>query len=500
MVLKESDISEKQNKPLSNLRIAITAVDLEQSEHRGIAHLSKSLIGSLSQQGAEVYLLTGFRGKRLNPIMKLFMSKISVNEVESADILDQLSDPKINIHKKTSTSGDEDIDLFLKLYEYIVRFKKNSDKILSLLSLLKPILNCYIKRFTFSGQVIHLNDLKSSPYWGKERIDYLQYIKGFISIPDIFTLTTLRSRRLILRSPIIDLRKSKIDVLITTCPLSVDVKSTNKNSTNILQMIMDFIPLSFSKHPDHPYYFYNRLQDSMKSRCCFISQTSRDKICSLLDKSHNFYQKNIIYPMPSLNIETLKAAATLNNIRGIDYKFILFNSSVVPRKNLHFLINAFRSSKAIDRGFKLCVAGKIHNDNYGMKVKELCDEDSSLILLDYVQEIEKAWLFLNAHAFSSPSCVEGFGIPVLDAYLLGLNVLASNIPSHREIENIFSENNQFRLLDLTDMNRWISSLNDITDKNLLYNASREERISTFDLALTNYQKSFDRKLSELILM
>ena len=75
MVLKESDIIEHQRKPLSNLRIAITAVDLEQSEHRGIAHLSKSLISSLTKQGAEVYLLTGFRGQRLHPIMKLFMSK-----------------------------------------------------------------------------------------------------------------------------------------------------------------------------------------------------------------------------------------------------------------------------------------------------------------------------------------------------------------------------------------------------------------------------------------
>ena len=102
---------------------------------------------------------------------------------------------------------------------------------------------------------------------------------------------------------------------------------------------MDFIPLSFYKHPDHPYGFYNRLQDSMKSRCCFISQTSRNKICKLLDKEVNKYQNSILYPMPSINLETLKLADTIKSIRGIDYKFILFNSSIVPRKNLHFLIN-----------------------------------------------------------------------------------------------------------------------------------------------------------------
>ena len=497
MVLKESEIIEKQRKPLSNLRIAITAVDLEQSEHRGIAHLSKSLINSLTRQGAEVYLLTGFRGQRLHPIMKLFMSKISVNEVESADILDQLSDPKNTIDRKISTLEEEEINLFFKLYEHIIKFKKKSDQILSVI---KPIINFYLKRFTFSGELINLIDLKSSPYWGKERIDYMKDVKGFLSIPDIFILTTLRSRRLILRSPIIDLRKSNIDILITTCPLSVNVKTKNKNSTNVLQMIMDFIPLSFSKHPDHPYYFYNRLQDSMKSRCCFISRTSRDKICRLLNKSTGAYQKSIIYPMPSLNIEILKAASNMKTIRGINSKFILFNSSVVPRKNLHFLINAFRSSKAIQSGFKLCVAGKIHNDHYGLKIKQLSSQDSSLILLDYVEEIEKAWLFLNAHAFASPSCVEGFGIPVLDAYLLGVNVLASNIPSHREIAEILTVNDHLMLLDLTNMNSWISSLNEIVEGNIISNVVPEERISTFNLAFRKYQTTFDSKLSELLLM
>ena len=204
--------------------------------------------------------------------------------------------------------------------------------------------------------------------------------------------------------------------------------------------------------------------------------------------------------MPSLNIEVLKAAANMKTIRGIDSKFILFNSSVVPRKNLHFLINAFRSSKLVAKGFKLCVAGKIHNDNYGLKIKQLSSEDSSLMLLDYVEEIEKAWLFLNANAFVSPSCVEGFGIPVLDAYLLGLTVLVSNIPSHREIADVLTVNDHLSLLDLTNMNSWISSLNEIEDEHIICNAGREDRISTFRIALSSYKNSFDKKLSELINM
>ena len=38
----------------------------------------------------------------------------------------------------------------------------------------------------------------------------------------------------------------------------------------------------------------------------------------------------------------------------------------------------------------------------------------ALLLLDYVSETEKAWLFLNSSLLISTSSIEGFGIPILD--------------------------------------------------------------------------------------
>ena len=37
-MVNEESFKKDHSKPLSNMRIAITSVDLEQSEHRGIAH------------------------------------------------------------------------------------------------------------------------------------------------------------------------------------------------------------------------------------------------------------------------------------------------------------------------------------------------------------------------------------------------------------------------------------------------------------------------------
>jgi len=45
-------------------RIAITAIDLEQQEHRGLAVMAKSLIALLKKYGADVYLITSIKSFR----------------------------------------------------------------------------------------------------------------------------------------------------------------------------------------------------------------------------------------------------------------------------------------------------------------------------------------------------------------------------------------------------------------------------------------------------
>ena len=478
------------------MRVALTAIDLEQAEHRGIAYLSKGLISSLSDLGAEVYLLTGFYGRRLNPLMKFRMSAQSVREVDCADILDQFCDPS-NRLKKINRKKDLEIDedLMTKLGNKFIKFKNESQINIELLF---SIFRFYLYRGRFKGRLIKLSNFQNSPYFGQERVEYLSKISGFLSIKDIYNFTSLRSKRFLFKAPTLDLRKLKIDMLITSCPLSIDVISKNKNSNRCLQLIMDFIPLSFSKHPDHPFDFYNRLKDAMQTKNCFISKASRDKICLLLDQPCLNDTKNIIYPIPSLNINKLNLASRVKNLRGLSKKYILFNSSVVPRKNLHFLINIFQSSEIASKGFDLCVAGKIHDDEYGDSIKSMCKDDLNIKLLDYVDETEKAWLFLNAYAFASPSCVEGFGIPVLDAASLGVRVLASDLPSHKEIATLVNTPDNFRLLDLSNIDTWIDEFNQLNSLNLCVEEEIENRLYMFKEKFKNLKYDFERSIINLI--
>ena len=119
MSLDLPDSIYSKEKPLSHMRIAITAIDLEQSEHRGIAYLSKGLINSFFDLGAEVYLLTGFYGKRLNPLMRISMSSRSIKEIDCADIIDQFCNPS-NRKKllKKQANLNPDLNLIIQLFNY----------------------------------------------------------------------------------------------------------------------------------------------------------------------------------------------------------------------------------------------------------------------------------------------------------------------------------------------------------------------------------------------
>ena len=428
--------------------------------------------------------------------MKLLMSAQSVREVDCADILDQFCDPLSRL-KKPNKQKEPNLeeDLITKITNKIIKFKNGSQ---TNIKLIFSVFKFYLNRCRYSGRLINISNFENSPYFGQERVDYLSKIAGFLSIRGIYDLSTLRSKRLLFKAPSIDLRKFKIDLLITSCPLSIDVISNNRNSASCLQLIMDFIPLSFSKHPDHPFGFYNRLTDAMQNKNCFISKASRDKVCLLLEKSCSNNDRNIIYPLPSLNIDKLNLASRFKNLRGLSKKYILFNSSVVPRKNLHFLINIFKSSEIESNGFDLCVAGKMHDDKYGENIKRMCEGQSNIKLLDYVDEIEKAWLFLNAHAFVSPSCVEGFGIPVLDAASLGVRVLASDLPSHNEIANLVKENQNFRLLDLSDVDSWINEFKLLNTLDLSLDIEIKNRISRYESCFKVLKDNFESSIVDLV--
>ena len=423
---------------LQGKRIAITAIDLEQQEHRGLAVMAKSLIALLKKYGADVYLITSIKSFRLNRINKYLIKKKLKDEIFIADICTGLE----------------------KGFDYRKKFNQNiTYKFKLIFSLILNIIILHFKNFNLNNYIFILKQIHKDINIFSPRLAYLKNVKGFIFVNGIFNTSRLRSMRLISRCPKLKISKKDIDLIITSCPLSL--QNPDKKSAKIVQIIPDAIPIQVSSHPENPVTYYNRLSDAHLSKTLYISQSTQSTIKSLLDiKNQKINPNEILYPMPSINIDLLSEAVSIPSIRGINNPFIFFNSSIVERKRVELSINYFKESDLPNRNCMLLIAGKIHDTEYSRYIKKICDKNNRIVLMDYVSEIEKVWLFLNASLLISTASSEGFGIPVLDAATLNLPVLASNISSHVEIKNITKKKN-LNLCDIKNEKVWINHLNEL---------------------------------------
>jgi len=110
-----------------------------------------------------------------------------------------------------------------------------------------------------------------------------------------------------------------------------------------------------------------------------------------------------------------------------DEKYILAVSSHDPRKNLQRLINVFLQNDM--EGFKLILVGGGAN-HFNVR---LSGYSENIIYKGFVEDQELLSLYENCFLFVYPSLYEGFGIPPLEAMKNNCAVVASDIPSLREV-------------------------------------------------------------------
>lgn len=110
--------------------------------------------------------------------------------------------------------------------------------------------------------------------------------------------------------------------------------------------------------------------------------------------------------------------------------YVLAVSRLVPHKQLHTLIKAFRD---VNTDKKLViVGGSSFTDQYVAQLQKLALADPRVILVGEQRGQIMAEFFSNAYAFIQPSESEGLPIAVLEAMSYGLGVVASDIPEHLE--------------------------------------------------------------------
>jgi len=114
--------------------------------------------------------------------------------------------------------------------------------------------------------------------------------------------------------------------------------------------------------------------------------------------------------------------------------YFLYVGNAYPHKNLERLIEAFKKIVAEFPEIKLFLVGK--EDYFYRRLKEKVTKmsiEKNVIFAGFVPEEELENYYENAKAIILPSLMEGFGLTGLEAMKSNCLVIASDIPSLREI-------------------------------------------------------------------
>lgn len=145
---------------------------------------------------------------------------------------------------------------------------------------------------------------------------------------------------------------------------------------------------------------------------------------------------HVVYCAPNSHIQPSENGKEIVSSKyGIAGKYILFVSTIEPRKNLLNLVRAYETLK--ERHFieeSLVVVGKKgwgfdKTLNYIGK----SPQKHSIKLIGYVPTADLGSFYDSASLFVYPSFMEGFGIPPLEAMKCGCPTLTSNTSSLPEV-------------------------------------------------------------------
>ena len=115
-------------------------------------------------------------------------------------------------------------------------------------------------------------------------------------------------------------------------------------------------------------------------------------------------------------------------------KYVLFLSTLQPRKNLEGLIDAFRLLKKSnpDLPHKLVVVGGL-GWKFESILKKIEENKDIVEYLNYISDNDRRYVLQHAEVLVQPAFYEGFGIQALDALAVGVPLACSNVSSLPEV-------------------------------------------------------------------
>jgi glycosyltransferase involved in cell wall biosynthesis len=237
-----------------------------------------------------------------------------------------------------------------------------------------------------------------------------------------------------------------------------------------IHTVHDIIPLRlpYATLDDKKYFF--RLVEHLCRKADHIvtvSEFSRRDIIRFFgipeSRITNTYQA-VSIPEKLLAKSDQVVADELRHAFRLDMKeYFLFCGAIEPKKNISRLVDAYAISGSRR---PLVIAGPL-GWQYDADVEKIQDErfvkyrlkdggiraERQVRRLAYVPFVQLVTLIRGARALLFPSLYEGFGLPVLEAMVLGTPVMTSNVSSLPELAG-----NAASLIDPTDLDEMVAAI------------------------------------------
>lgn len=209
-----------------------------------------------------------------------------------------------------------------------------------------------------------------------------------------------------------------------------------------------------------------------------VSEFSKERICSITGRK----TEDVIVTYNGISDTLTNANGNFSEVRkkySLPDRYIMFLSTLQPRKNLKLLLEAF--SEILNKvDYNLVLIGRV-----GWKVDDLLEKygvKNRIIFTGFVDDADVALVYKNALCFVFPTLYEGFGIPPVEALSMGCPVISSNSSCMKEVlqdraiyfENDNKEDLKQKLLQLPQLlPNMKRSLNDFQKNRYDYSVSAE---------------------------
>lgn len=214
--------------------------------------------------------------------------------------------------------------------------------------------------------------------------------------------------------------------------------------------------------------YYSQIDHASRSAAHIIavSQSTKRDITRLLGVPEA--NVSVIYEAANTSARRTDPAEAKQHVRekyGVAGNYILFVSTIEPRKNLPTLLAAY--SKLLDtykNTARLVVAG--HKGWLTEEVDQAVDKyklADRVCFLGSVPNGELSYLYNAARVFALPSFYEGFGLTPLEAMASGTPVVVSNVSSLPEVVG-----DAGLLVDPNDVEAWAVALHRVLTDDTLH--------------------------------